>query len=250
MWGNESYGSRVKVDGRSRSDVKALETLEKTTVCEDNRYTVEMLCDCLRSTLPNNYRSAVMQFLSLETRLSKNAELKTAYSDTIKSDEDYGYIRKLCRIGICETRNDPQWYVPHHPVINPNKPGKVRRVCNAASEFEGFSLNKNLLVGPDLLQNLIGIICRFREQPFLKSADIEAMFLQVKVPAADSKCLRYIWRESQSDHLSTCEYTRHFFGAKDSPTCANYALQRTATDNEDKFPDVSKIVKRNFYMDD
>ena len=42
-WDNESYGSRVKVDGRSRSDVKALETLEKTTHCENDRYTVGML---------------------------------------------------------------------------------------------------------------------------------------------------------------------------------------------------------------
>ena len=40
-WVNESYGSRVKVNGRSRSDVKALETLEKTTRCENDRYTVE-----------------------------------------------------------------------------------------------------------------------------------------------------------------------------------------------------------------
>ena len=82
------------------------------------------------------------------------------------------------------------------------------------------------------------------------SADIEAMFLQVKVPVADAKCLRIIWRNNQSDDLSTYEYTRHIFGANYSPTCANYALQRTATDNEDKFPFVSKIVKRNFYMDD
>ena len=125
-WDNESYGSRVKVDGRSRSDVKALETLEKTTVRELNRYTVGMLWGCPRSTLPNNYRSAVKPFLSLETQLSKNAELKTSYSDTIETDEESGYIRKLDPIEICETRNDPQWYVPHHPVINPNKPGKVR----------------------------------------------------------------------------------------------------------------------------
>ena len=122
-WDNECYGSRVKVDGRSRSDVKALEPLAKTTVCEDNRYTIGMLWGCPRFTLPNNYRSAVTQFLSLETRLSKNAEL-TAYCDPIKTDEDSGYIRKLDPIEICETRNDPQWYVPHHPGINPNKPGK------------------------------------------------------------------------------------------------------------------------------
>ena len=232
----------MKVDGRSRSDVKALETLKKTTVCEDNSHTVGMLWGCPRSTLPNNYRSAVKHFLSLETRLSKNDELKTAYSDTIKTDKNSGYIRKLDPIEICETRNDPQWYVPHHPVINPNKPGKVRRVCNAASEFEGFSLNKILLVGPDLLQNLIGIICRFREKPFGMSANFETMFLQVKVPDADAKCLRFLWRENQSYDLSTYEYTRLIFGAKDSPTCANYALQRKATDNEDKFPVVSKIV--------
>ena len=89
--------------------------------------------------LPNNYRSAVKPFLPLETRLSKNAELKTAHSDTIKTDEESGYIRKLDAIEICETRNDPQKYLPHHPVINPNKPGNVRSVCKAASKLERFS---------------------------------------------------------------------------------------------------------------
>ena len=173
-WDNESYGSRVKVDGRSRSDIRALETLEKTTVCEEGRYTVGMLWSCPRSTLPNNYRSAVKQFLSLENRLTKNPYLKAAYSDTIKTDEESGYIRKLDPTEICETRNDPQWYVPHHPVINPNKPGKVRRVCNAASEFEGDSLNKSLLIDPDLLQNLDSIICCFLEKPFGLSADFRS----------------------------------------------------------------------------
>ena len=115
--------------------------------------------------------------------------MKTAYSVTIETDEESGYIRKLDAIEIFETRNDPQWYVPHHPKINPNKHGKVRRVCNAASEFEGFSLNKTLLVGPYFFQNLIGIICRFRREPFRMSADIEAMFLQVKLPVADAKYL-------------------------------------------------------------
>ena len=185
----------MKVDGRSRSDVKALEIFKKTTVCEDNRYTVGNLWGCARSTLSNNYRSAVMQFLSLETRLSKIAEMKAAYSDTIKTDEESGYIRNLDPIEICETRKDPQWYVSHYPVVNPIKPGKVRRVCNAANEFEGFSLNKNLFVGLDLLQNLIGI----RAKPFGMSADMEAVLLQVKVPVADAKCLRFIWRENQSD---------------------------------------------------
>ena len=52
------------------------------------------------------------------------------------------------------------WYLPHHPVTNPNKPGKVRRVANAASKFRGESLNLNLLTGPDLLNNLVGVLLR------------------------------------------------------------------------------------------
>ena len=46
------------------------------------------------------------------------------------------------------------------------------------------------------------------------------------------------------------QYTSHIFGAKDSPTCANYALQRTARDNVNQYPEATKAVLENFYMDD
>ena len=80
---------------------------------------------------------------------------------------------------LAETSNQQVWYVPHHPVLNPHKPEKVRRVCNAASKFRGNYLNDMLLAGPDLLASLMGILARFRENQFALSADIEQMFLQV-----------------------------------------------------------------------
>ena len=46
------------------------------------------------------------------------------------------------------------------------------------------------------------------------------------------------------------QYTRHVFRAKDSPTCANFALQRTARDNAKFYPEAGKAVLENFYMDD
>ncbi|CAB4014860.1 Tyrosine kinase receptor Cad96Ca, partial [Paramuricea clavata] len=43
----------------------------------------------------------------------------------------------------------------------------------------------------------------------------------------------------------------HVFGAASSPSCSNFALLKTAEDNEAKFDsDVINIVKRNFYVDD
>ena len=46
------------------------------------------------------------------------------------------------------------------------------------------------------------------------------------------------------------QYTRHVFGAKDSPTCANFALRRTASDNRVDFPEAASIIEKNLYMDD
>ena len=68
--------------------------------------------------------------------------------------------------------------MPHHPVLNPHKPDKVRRVCNAAAKYQGVSLNDKLMTDPDLLNSLLGIIFRFRENPVAMTADIESMFLQ------------------------------------------------------------------------
>ena len=46
------------------------------------------------------------------------------------------------------------------------------------------------------------------------------------------------------------QYSRHIFGAKDSPTCANFALQKTAKNNPRKYPDAAQAVLDKFYMDD
>ena len=143
-----------------------------------------------------------------------------------------------------------EWYLPHHPVINPNKPGTVRRVLNGAAKFRGYSLKKSLLTGSDLLQNLVSISLRFRRHAFAVSADIEAMFLQVGVPESDRSSIRFLWREDPDSGLVVYQYTRHIFGAKDSPTCANYALHRTAEDNRSQHPEVVPNVEKNFYMDD
>ena len=46
------------------------------------------------------------------------------------------------------------------------------------------------------------------------------------------------------------QYTRHIFGAKDSPTCANFALQRTADDKCKVFHRATGSVWNNCCMDD
>jgi len=56
--------------------------------------------------------------------------------------------------------------------------------------------------------------------------------------------------ETWSRKLEYC-LTVHLFGAVSSPACANYALQRTADDNEDNYgTEVTNALRGNFYVDD
>ena len=135
-------------------------------------------------------------------------------------------------------------------MVNPNKPAKVRRVLNGAAKFQKASLINSLLTGPDLLQNLIHTLLRFREHKFDVSADIEGMFLQVGVLEQDQPSIRFLWWDALNDDIEVYQYVRHIFGAKDSPTCANYALQRTAAENAVSFADAARAVTLKFYMDD
>ena len=111
-------------------------------------------------------------------------------------------------------------------------------------------MNSALLAGPDLLQSPIHILFRFRQFPLAVSADIEGLFLQVGVIPRDRPSLQFLWREYPAAEVAVFEFIRHIFGSKDSPTCANYALKGTVTDNQANFPDAARSVHNNFYMDD
>ena len=140
------------------------------------------------------------------------------------------------------------WYLPTHRVENPNKPGNVRGVANAASMFKGVSLNNALLTGPDLLANLLGIILRFRKDPVGALADIEGMFMQIAIREEDQSALRFLWLEDGI--VRQYQYFRLIFGATCSPCCAVFALHCCAADLSDLFPDDYEAVLNNFYMDD
>ena len=185
-WDIESYAFNCDVTGHSKDEQRATKTLEQTTRFTGERYEVGLLWREDVVKLPNNFYSAMGQLRSLEKRLQKDDTLQQRYQETIHTDVKAGYVRKIDQIELNETRDELQWYLPHHPVINPHKPEKVRRVCNAAAQYQSVALNDKLLSGPDLLQSLVGIIFRFREHQRALSADMEAMFLQIDVPSADS----------------------------------------------------------------
>ena len=87
------------------------------------------------------------------------------------------------------------WFIPHHGVYHALKPEKIRVVFDCSARFRGFSLNDNLLQGPDLTNSLLGVLCRFRLEPIAIMGNIQSMFHQVELPEKDRDLLRFLWWE-------------------------------------------------------
>ena len=149
-------------------------------------------------SLPNNYSSAQGQLYSLERRFQRDPKLNRLYQKSIDTDVENELVKILDESKLDGTFGK-EWYLLHHPVLNPNKPGKVRHVCNAASKYKEVCLNDKLLAERDLQHGLIGTIVRFREGAIALAVDIESMFLQVEVPKQDRSCLRFLRPPRTSD---------------------------------------------------
>lgn len=244
-WRTENFGCRYDNDTRrSVEDQKVMTFLEESTRKMDGRYEVPLIWRDDKVDLLKSYDSATQRLYFVEKRLNRDPEqlqilLATGelLNKTWKRDTSKVLLKKKRIPRSCANGTYPR------------KPGKVRRVCDAAAKFHCSSLNDHLS-GPDLLQNLIEIFMRFRKEKVALSADIEAMFNQVSVPEQDQVALRFLRRRSSELPTEVYQYVRHIFGVKCAPTCANYALLRNAEDSESQFPTAAMAVKRNFYMDD
>jgi len=115
--------------------------------------------------LPNNRSQALRRLSQLKARFRRDAKY---YSDYVK------FIEEM--IKGCAEKAPPRDetgiklgdgninYVSHHGVYHPRKPGQIRVLFYCSAQYKGTSLNKNLLQGPDLTNNLMGVLCRFRQE--------------------------------------------------------------------------------------
>ena len=182
----------------------------------------------------------------------KSSQLQDDYKAFIDNLIKKGYARKVPQEQL--NRSDGKvWYIPHHGVYHPRKPNKIRVVFKCSARYRNTSLNEQLLQEPDLTNSLVAVLLRFRQEPVALIADIEAMFHRVRVNSDDCDFLRFLWWPDGDLRPPLEEYqmTVHLFGAVSSPSCANFALRKTATDNESEYDEkVTSTILKNFYVDD
>ena len=126
----------------------ARDMVAETITFEDGHYSVGLPWKTKDHDLPDNFTMAMHRLQNTEKRLQKSPELAKAYSDVLESYQDKGYIRKVLPE---EEKPDQLWYLPHFPILRPDKSTtKVRVVFDASAKCEEVSLNDFLLQGPKL----------------------------------------------------------------------------------------------------
>ena len=141
--------------------------------------------------------------------------------------EELKFSRKLTAEDI-ENYEGPVHYIAHHMVLRPDSESTpLRIVFNSSSSFHGHKLNDYWMKGPDQLNNLFGVILRFREKETAIVGDISKMYHCVLVPERDQHVHRYLWRGMDaSREPDVYAKTVLTFGDKPAPAMAQIALKK------------------------
>ena len=251
FWKLESSGLFDDSVQMSVNDKRVISLWDETTKQKNGHYVMDIPFKDSDVRLADNKRMALYRLKSLGRKLDKNSDLKDKYSNGINDLLKKGYAAKVPEQDT--GRSDGKvWYLPHHPVVNPNK-DKIRIVFDCAAKYGGYSLNDVVLQGPDLTNKLVGVLMRFRMRRVCVMADIEAMFYQCHVSPQQQDVLRFLWWTNGDDSQPIGEYRLlvHVFGGTWSPAAANYALHKTAADHGIDYSESTlKVLARDFYVDD
>ena len=144
------------------------------------------------------------------------------------------------------------WYISHHGIYHPEKPGILRVDFDCLAKYKGICLNDILLQGPDITNNLVGVLYRFRRESIAVQGDIQLMFHHVKIPFQDQDYFRFLWWKDGDLKTSlqvVYKMTVYIFGTVCSPACAYFALRRTAEDHAILYdPAILEAVNTSFYV--
>jgi hypothetical protein len=251
MWNHDYQDNAANEKGRSLEDRQWEKKVSSATVLQNGHYEVPLPFKDDDVIFPNNRDQALQRLYSTKRQLTRHEKFQEEYTEFMSMMLEKGFMERVPD----DESNKPAgktWYISHHAVYHKEKK-KIRVVFNCSMKFHGISLNDKLLQGPDLTNNLLGVLIRFRQGNIALVGDIEKMFYQVKVSAEYKDFLRFWWFPEGDLDKEPVEYrlTVHVFGAVSSPSCANYALRRTALDHQEQFGnEVTDTILRKFYVDD
>lgn len=123
----------------------------------------------------------------------------------------------------------PVWYMSH--LIAPNLQSvktPVRLVWNSSQKCNGVSLNDLLMKGPDVLNQILAVLLKFRGGIYTALGDIRKMYNSIWLEDCEVHLHRFLWRDSHDEVLGEYAITRVNIREKPAGCIAQLAMCETA----------------------
>ena len=201
--------------------------------------------------LPYNKNYAIAMLLSTEKKLSRNKELESLYQRQIDDMINRKAARKVSEEELSNWHG-PKFFISHHGIMKPDSTSTpLRIVFNSSHKTHGCSLNDFWAKGPTFLNNMLGILLRYREDHIAFIGDISKMFHSIDIPVEDQMVHLFLWRDMDtSREPETYAITVVNMGDKPAAAIAQIALRDSADKAPDELKKAKDVVKRNSWMDD
>lgn len=234
----------------SREEKACEEYFMKTFERDENgRFIVTIPLSESPERLGNSYDTAEKRLLSLERKFDRDESFKAEYHRFIKEYESLGHMHKV----VSEAQNNVTcYYMPHHGVRKESSlTTKLRVVFDAsAPSSSGLSLNDLQMTGPTIQSDLFTILIRFRQHNYVIAADIEKMYRMCQINKKQKSLQRILWRDNRNEKIETYELDTITYGTKSAAFLAIRCLYQLGISCESEFPEVSRAIREDFYVDD
>jgi hypothetical protein len=247
----------IGLNDQKDEDEKILNEFKANLAFKNGRYQAGLLWNDKADRLPTNYKLARGRLRSILKMLKAKPDLLEQYNKIFQDQLDAGIIEEV-------EDKDTQGrihYLAHQVVMRADKTTtKVRIVFDGSMKDNKFgknlpSLNQCLHTGPSLLNDLAGILMRFRQMTIVICADLKQAFLQIELRESDRDACRFFWVKDPTnvdedslfyEKLRILRFRRVPFGLNCSPFLLNGTIKEHLALYEEK---VARAIEKNIYVD-
>ena len=195
-----------------------------------------------------NLSLAKARLRALEKTLDK-LKIREKYRSELQTLLDLKFVEPVHNT---HTPRGPVSYLPHKEVLKEHSlTTKLRIFFDASAKEKGsMSLNETLQTGPNLTEDLLAVLIRFRTQRVVLLADIEKSFPQIIIREEHRDALRFLWDMDGSGKPQTFRLTRNYFGFASSSFVLAACVRKLLQWHESKYPETVDGIRENYYVDD
>ncbi|XP_063362896.1 uncharacterized protein LOC134651724 [Cydia amplana] len=214
LWSLESIG--ICDSPKTTCEEEAVQHFNNTVKYSEGRYQVKWPWIEYPPKLPTNFGLAFGRLKGVLRR--SNKEVMTEYEEILKEQLEANIIEV---VDPTIPADHPVHYLPFHMVQQKGKGGRL--VYDASAKLKNEkSLNECLYRGPNMLEDLTGLVLKFRIGKIAITADVEKAFLQVGLQEEDRDVTRFLWvkdleKELTDDNIMQYRFCRVPFGVISSP---------------------------------